>query len=190
MMDKTIIGIYGLKRSGKDTAASYIRNVLEDEVGTMYWATGVKRAAAAALGLDPNYFFNDKSKGESFIVGDDSIMTGRHFLQKVGTECFRDNINTDFWVTRLLIDLEKRQEHIILIPDTRFPNEYDAIKKVGGYVIRVNRPQAEDGDRHASETALLGQTFDADIDNSGPYLGANFILDIHKFLGGIGLNIN
>jgi hypothetical protein len=81
----------------------------------------------------------------------------------------------------------------IVITDVRFPNEIKAIKQAGGRVFRIKRgPEPEwyedalsynqgptnmswalskmrlDRDKiHASETAWIGQSLDADVDNNG-----------------------
>src|SRR5690606_25312219 len=54
----------------------------------------------------------------------------------------------------------------VVVPDVRYPNEVDAIRRAGGTVIQVVRPgRPDDGDRHASETALDGIVFAATIIN-------------------------
>jgi hypothetical protein len=173
-MKKTIIGINGIKRSGKDTAANYLRDKLRADVTTLYWAGLLKELAAIALGLPDHYFFDDKAKDEKFLIAPGVYMTGRELLQKIGTDCFRNIIHEDFWIQRTVAAIKASYSDFILIPDTRFPNEYDKIKELGGYVIKVLRPQVETGDTHISEMALDGYTFDAVIDNSGPYHGPAF----------------
>jgi hypothetical protein len=39
----------------------------------------------------------------------------------------------------------------VVVTDVRFPNEVDAIRALGGKVIRINRGSAELSDGHASE---------------------------------------
>ncbi len=54
-----------------------------------------------------------------------------------------------------------------IITDVRFPNEVEAIKKVGGIIIRVNRRGMLDTDKHESETALDDyDNFDGTIENN------------------------
>lgn len=173
-MKKIIIGINGIKRAGKDTAAIYLRHNLRADVTMLYWAGLLKKVAAMLLGLPEDYFFDDQSKDEKFLVGPGVYMTGREFLQKLGTECLRDNIHQDFWIQRMLGQIAAAYCQYVLIPDTRFPNEFETIKDLGGYVIKVIRPQVETGDTHISETALNDHIFDAVIDNSGSYLAKPF----------------
>lgn len=53
-----------------------------------------------------------------------------------------------------------------IITDTRFPNEAQAIKKAGGFIIRVDRPGVNAINAHPSETALDDWEFDYRIGNA------------------------
>ena len=62
----------------------------------------------------------------------------------------------------------------MLIPDTRFPNEYEIYETYGmaAILLRVVRPNfvsplTEEQQKHASETALDDYQYDATIVNSG-----------------------
>ena len=48
--------------------------------------------------------------------------TPRKFLQKIGTECFRDNIGQSFWIESALRKVSEWD--IAIMEDTRFPNEF------------------------------------------------------------------
>jgi len=50
--------------------------------------------------------------------------TPRQLLQKVGTECFRQNIHSDFWVQSALRQAYIRNLDIVIMEDARFDNEY------------------------------------------------------------------
>jgi len=183
-MSKTLIGISGKKRRGKDTVAMYLRSQIGGEdTKIMYWATALKKLSAEMLGLNPYHFFADANKDAEYEIAPGEFMTGRKFLQVLGTDCVRNLIHTDFWVFQMMKEMEARSESIILIPDTRFPNEYDAIKNAGGYIIRVERdlPWAA-GDDHPSETALDMYDFDLIVDNNGPLLGSKFTSALCNFV--------
>ena len=92
-------------------------------------------------------------------VGDGYLkvpMTYREFLQKLGTEAVRDGLHTNTWVNALFADYKNKWENLNpqrivaseipgeelpnwIITDTRFPNEFEAIKKRGGICVRVER---------------------------------------------------
>ena len=97
-------------------------------------------------------------------------MTGRDFLQKLGTDAVRDNLHPDTWVNALMNDFRpaKMSEHSpsnCIITYVRFLNEADAIKKRGGVIIRVDRGAPVNS--HKSETMLDNYKFDYTISNTG-----------------------
>lgn len=119
------------------------------------------------------------AKGEKLEVP----MTVRDFLQKLGTDGLRDGLHPNTWVNALMADYvaigdillegevrKVREEDLIypnwIITDTRFPNEAQAIKKAGGFIIRVERPGTSAINAHPSETALDDWEFDYRIANA------------------------
>lgn len=64
--------------------------------------------------------------------------TGRALLEYLGTEVGR-RIHPDVWVKRLEKRILQIPDHLrlIVIPDVRFPNEFDAIHAMGGQVWRT-----------------------------------------------------
>jgi hypothetical protein len=120
-------------------------------------------------------------------------ITPRWVLQYWGTEVVRKGFHDDMWVASLEHRLLNRQNDIV-ITDCRFPNEIKAIRNAGGRVIRIKRgaePEWYDAAKsmnrgpgrnmswalskqkmeklgvHASETAWVGQKFDATLNNDG-----------------------
>ena len=85
----------------------------------------------------------------------------------MGTEVGR-SIHENAWVNALF---NKYEDQWWIIPDTRFPNEAEAIKNRGGKLIRVNRENTNQfvvADTHPSETSLDNYTdWDFIIDNNG-----------------------
>jgi hypothetical protein len=99
-------------------------------------------------------------------VTDTSSLAVRTLLQKVGTDCFRNQIHPDFWVYRALKAVESVNAPVVVFPDVRFKNELEIIKKMGGYTIFVERVgYVTDVDPHPSEQELIGirNKFDYDI---------------------------
>ena len=120
-------------------------------------------------------------------------ITPRYVLQYWGTEVVRKGFHDDMWVASLEHRLLNSQNDIV-ITDCRFPNEIKAIRAAGGRVIRIKRgPEPvwfndarsmnkgpsrnmswalskhniEELGVHASETAWVGQKFDATLNNDG-----------------------
>ena len=91
-------------------------------------------------------------------------MTYRQFLQELGTNSMRDNLHSNVWVSALFSDYNTSSRWIIT--DTRFQNELEAVKSIGGITIRVVRPDIKQ-DNHPSETSLDDAEFDYTVINDG-----------------------
>ena len=88
-------------------------------------------------------------------IHDPGPMTAREFMQFFGTDIMR-KIHNNVWANACINKITKEGSDLAIIADVRFPNEVEAIKKVGGKVLRLERNVHEDD--HDSETAL-------DVDN-------------------------
>jgi hypothetical protein len=107
--------------------------------------------------------------------------TPRDILQKLGTDFGRNMIHPDVWINALFSEYEgddptgmanSFSEFVYpcwIITDSRFPNDVEKVKSLGGITIRVNRPECEDRiDEHFSETALDNyEGFNYIINNNG-----------------------
>lgn len=74
----------------------------------------------------------------------------------LGTPAIRDNVFDSTWVDYVL-----NTEHdcdVLIIPDVRFPNEVDAIRRSGGQVIQVTKEGVLPREGSVADAALL--TFD------------------------------
>jgi hypothetical protein len=88
----------------------------------------------------------------------------RRLLQVMGTEAGRQVLGDNIWVDTVLNQINGRDA---VITDCRFPNEAEAVKARGGYVVRVTRPGVEAVNAHPSETALDDYPFDCIVNNNG-----------------------
>ncbi len=148
-----IIGISGKLESGKDTLAEMMVANTQVPFEIKRFAYKLKYIASYLSGVAMDTFETQEGK-QTFLK--DWNMTAREFLIKFGTNAVRDNFDADTWVKALFADYKPHMNWII--PDVRFPNEKEAIRKLDGMLIRVNRPGLI-GITHESETAL-----DADDD--------------------------
>lgn len=102
-------------------------------------------------------------------------LTPRDILQSLGTQWGRDMIHPNLWINSLFADyhsgikMSDYTESKWIITDSRFPNDVEHVKKLGGITIRVNRPECEGRtNEHESETSLDNyQRFNYIIDNNG-----------------------
>jgi len=145
-------------------------------VQTFSFADPLKMAAIQLFGLtEEQCYGTDEEKNtpinikwEDVPTGGTSpskgFMTAREFLQCFGTDICR-KIRSDIWTTNCIRRIKDSGTDLAIIPDVRFPNEVEAIKKVGGKIIRFTRCPHED--QHASETALDEyEDFDCIINNA------------------------
>src|SRR5690606_24823456 len=142
----------GKKRSGKDTVAKALEPLGFQRIG---FADELKQMA---LEINPLVPGGVRLRGvvEDFgWEGAKELPGVRKFLQELGTS-IRER-DRSFWIRAAMMEIDSALVALrgVVVPDVRFPNEVDAIRKAGGTVILVVRPgRPDDGDRHASETAL------------------------------------
>jgi hypothetical protein len=163
-----IIGISGWARAGKDTAADHL--VEQQDFIKMSFAAPMKEALYK---LNPRIIV-DGVMGVPLNVGVDVYGWDglkehgpeiRELLQRFGTEVGRQTWGEDFWVDAAINKIQDGTK--VVFADVRFPNEADAIKKMGGEVWRINRAGVGPANDHISEHALDDYDFDNVIDNYG-----------------------
>lgn len=158
------------------------------------FADPVRQITSILLGLPLEFTYTDEFKQmvlppvwnyrklvmEAHDGGEDiyqmAEMTGRDFLQKLGTEAIRDGLHPDAWMNAVMSGYkcvcnncrptECNQMPKWIITDLRFPNEMRAIKERNGITIKIISVR-EQKMNHYSEIALEGASFDYYIDNSG-----------------------
>lgn len=157
-----IIGISGKLKSGKDETARLIEMITFKPFYRKKFADKLKGMIAVLLSCDVNRLEDQNFKEAPLGYGWNGL-TPRYLMQTLGTEWGR-TIYDDIWVQATMSTLHPEKSYIIT--DVRFPNEAEAIKKVGGKVIRINRPSESNTGNHPSETALDNyQGFDYIITN-------------------------
>ena len=172
----TIFCISGQKRAGKDTIANYITdNVITARVS---FATPVRAVCRAYFGWDDEWLLGSKKEDVDPYWG----ISPRQAMQYLGTEVgrigiaqnysnFYDITGDSIWIKNAQKTIRKISDEYgeeydkfgakiraVVIPDMRFLNEYDAMKKMSeeGYkVITIGvRRNGLPSDNHASETEI------------------------------------
>lgn len=144
-----LIGFIGKMGSGKSTACDYLvenygyrkinfKDALDDELVELF-----PNVISAVSGLSPEEAV--KTKPTSPVM--------RELKQKFGTEV-RRNQDPDYWVKKWIETYTKTFNTNVCVDDVRFLNEIDAIKKLGGVIVRIIRSDITDTSNHPSETAL------------------------------------
>jgi len=213
-----IIGINGRISSGKDLVGNIIQYLsspldisktsfrdfikyygqkrgFESSWEIKKFAYKLKQIASILTGIPIEKF--EEQEFKKTYLGDEwsnqygDRMSVRELLQRLGTNCVRDNLHQNTWVNALFADykvhidgypalvksdgqdLIEGQKYSMgeavypnwCITDVRFPNEAQAIKDRGGIIVRINRGEQSEENLHISETALDNWDFDFIINN-------------------------
>uniref|UniRef100_A0A6C0DMM6 Deoxynucleoside monophosphate kinase n=1 Tax=viral metagenome TaxID=1070528 RepID=A0A6C0DMM6_9ZZZZ len=133
-----IVGILGLKGSGKDTIGNYLIDNYNFE--KIAYAGALKDAICCVFGWDRNMMegATDESRKWREEIDEYWGFSPREMMQRIGTDLFRKQIKDDIWIKSLKLKLEKLTTNVV-ITDCRFNNEIDLIKDKGGIIILVER---------------------------------------------------
>lgn len=158
-----IIGVSGKARSGKDSLFAFAS---KDGYQRLSFAEELKARARRDLGLTVDHtdgWLKDASC---------SLLSGhspREFLIDLGN-LYRKYRPT-FWVDIVLGKIKQAPTAKFMITDVRYPNEAEAIRKIGGLLIRL--------ERHSSRDALVDEKTKQSISETAldGYRNFNYVLD-------------
>ena len=154
MQKMRLIGIAGKARSGKDTAATYLLNKLGGNWSTASFADPMK-AMLNAIDVDTS----DEAKD---LPSNQYGVSTRHMLQTLGTEWGRDGIGSNFWID---VFARSNAGQFVIVPDVRFENEAELIRK-HGFLIHIEGRGGIEGS-HISEQQLDFHDDDIFVNNRG-----------------------
>ena len=154
-----IVGITGRRGAGKNSACDNLQGW-----SVMSFASPLKEVCSIVFGLTTEEMMDPNLK--ELPIGRWPYETPRAILQKVGTEIFR-NYYPDVWVQNLKNRVVNNLYEDIAITDVRFENEAKAVRELGGYIVRVERPGLNKTDNHSSELEMDRIKVDATIINDG-----------------------
>ena len=171
-----LIGLYSsAPQSGKSTVASLLCEH-HDYLVTPFAGTLKEMLRVLLLDLGVSHqeterlLFVDKEEPLMILGG----KTCRYALQTIGTEWGRKMIWGDLWIQAWKQQVRQSRsvgQRLIVADDMRFPNEFDAIRSLGGITVRVKRSGAAEKAgavmNHASQGALDDYVFDYTIENNG-----------------------
>ena len=155
-----IICISGRAQHGKDTTAGFLAEALEQNGSRVL----ITHYADLLKYICKTFFAWNGEKDDA----------GRTLLQHVGTDIVRKR-DPDYWVNFMISALGMAHDlwDYVIIPDCRFPNEIEALRRAGFNVkhIKVVRtgffsPLSAEQQNHPSETALDDVTPDITLYNS------------------------
>lgn len=176
-----LIGLTGLARSGKSTAANYL--VKEKKFIRVPFAAPLKRMLRS-LGLTDAEINGDlKEEPCDLLCG----RSPRFAMQRLGTEWGRGLIHPDLWIELWRRDAEQliKSGHSVVVDDCRFENEARALRNLGGKIVHIRNgdsvnttvePHISEGQPIAPDLRVLNDlisfdTFHARIDGILESLG-------------------
>lgn len=151
-----IIGICGKIGCGKTTVSNFL--VENYNFSEYSFAQPLKEIAKIFGFTDKQVYGTQTDKLEIHPVWG---VSAREFLQKVGTDLFRDRLKTvlpemkvdsSIWIDLFKIKYGEDKSKNYVVSDVRFLDEYKAIKNLGGFVIKIVRDEGTS--THASETEM------------------------------------
>ena len=192
-----ILSISGLARSGKDSIGDML--VKKSGFKRIAMADILKEVVANTMNLPLNNFHDDHLKDAPFqapFIFDDGMAadlsfelnqlgidvtpslfqsklgvnfeTPRHALIYIGTDVCRNLVDKDIWLNLTLDKIKKIEGHVV-ITDARFKNEREAIKRIGGVTMFVDRPLVSEkfdaSKAHESELDQLNYSYDVMVIN-------------------------
>ena len=173
-----LIALSGYAQSGKDTFGSVLS--VEHGFYRVAFADAIKRMA---LNLDPILEVDqdviETEEDEPYKVRLSDIVKTlgsldkakelpavRAYLQRLGVEC-RDMFGKDAWTTAARLSEALAEHGYVVVTDCRFKSEAQAVKDLGGIVVRVKRSGVGPANSHISEHDLDDWPFDAVVNNDG-----------------------
>lgn len=157
-----LIGLTGHARSGKDSIGAHL--VGAHDFRQISFAAPLRAMLMAGFDFSYASFEGDAKEREIPWIG----RSPRYLMQTLGTEWGRELVASDIW-------LRCAERRIVLgggtgkvnwvITDVRFDNEAAFVRKLGGQVWRVVRPDAIPVSPHASENGVSLTLVDYTIEN-------------------------
>jgi hypothetical protein len=167
-----IIGFSGKKGAGKDFIAGmfhqelFQRKILAKRIA---FADSLKEGVAVMLEI-PRYYLHTSAKDlYGFDVNSGQVkalkdvpdaVSIRKIMQAFG-QSMKASLGENIFVN---LAMNKITDHA-LITDVRFPNEVEAIKSKGGFIVKIINPEEKAEDQDISENALNNYKADFEIIN-------------------------
>lgn len=167
---RRIVGITGKAGSGKDTAASYLRQY--EGYRLERFAGPLKAGLEVMFGLSPSIWDDRVAKEETI---DWLGCSPRYLAQTLGTEWGRQLVDPDVWVKLMEQKLLRWPHNRFVVSDVRFNNEADMLRDHGGMVLHIERPGGLEVAEHTSEHGV-----DFDCSRDRRIVNDGTVADLHK----------
>lgn len=162
-----IFGFTAHAGAGKDTAAQVLvdsfgftdvkmSNPLKEMLRTLYRCAGLDEET-----IESKIEGHLKEEPCEILMG----KTPRYAMQKLGHE-WRNLFGAELW-SRIWTSRVASLEEPVVCTDIRYPHEVDALKELGGILVKIERPGLEVDLSHASERGIPLLEADVVLTNSG-----------------------
>ncbi len=163
-MKPLLIGLSGLARVGKDTAAQHLVN--HHGFQSYAFADPLRDGLMHILNLSPCDFEGEQKEQALPWLG----RSPRELMQSLGTEWGRKSVHPELWLLLAAqnLDLLARTHDTargFVVSDIRFENEAEFIRRRGGVVVHISRDSAAPVNAHASEAGVQVRLGDIELFN-------------------------
>lgn len=158
-----IIGITGQIGSGKSLASQYL---VEKYGFTEYSFAGPLKEIGRIFKFEEHQLYG--SQAEKLEINRHWGVSGREFLQKLGTDVFRNHLpqvlpdmfpqgsaSSSPWVRLFEITVRENPGVNYVISDVRFLDETNSIRRMGGSIVRLIRDCSNTGGPQVSHSSEL-----------------------------------
>jgi len=175
------IAITGKANTGKNTVSHIITEELNKEIKnyskfkTIAFADPIKEMVRQMFPTLPKEYLYGSSENRAKVIPgafkNGQPLTVRQLLIDLGTGVgreYKENLWLDVFDHTFKIAKSKKRE-VVIVTDVRFRNEFDHLKKLGFFQIRILR-DSHAKINHSSETnqdSIKDEEFDAVIHNNG-----------------------
>ncbi len=164
-MNKKLIGITGVAKSGKDTAGQFL--MVNHGYHPMALADPLKEGMAPIFGISVEIFHDQVGKAS---VDPNWGITRREMLTR-GADALKEAFGQDLFIRRWLFSyFALRNTKKVVVTDVRIDDEARAITELGGTIIRIKRDKAGLSGKlaeHKTEQGVSDDLVDITIDNNG-----------------------
>ena len=155
-----LVALLGKKGSGKTTTAEYMEK--EYKFIDRPLSKPIKDSAKIMFDLSDQQLYTEKKEE----LDKRWNTTPRKIFQLIGTEIAR-SIDKNVWIKHFISWYSKHKNQNIVVSDCRFQDQIDAIKNLGGIVIKITRETLKNNDTHITETGIDNiKGFDYTIENN------------------------
>lgn len=169
-MNQILIGLHGMARTGKDTAAAYLATHFQ--LLSYAFAQPLKLSLAQLFHLNSEQLEGAQKEVPLPGIG----KSPRELMQLLGTDWGRHLVHPDLWLLlaeqnlNAMAELHQGQIGFVL-RDVRFENEAAWVRRQGGVIIHIRRAEAALVNPHISEAgiALHDQDFVLHNDQDLPH---------------------